>query len=396
MAGSKEWMRERENLALIMAIREASNKDPRFFDFNDKTTWKAKRAQELKIEQQRLYFLSGYIDDSHMMAVGDERTFRLLVCFVTIGVRANLLFSGEKFAFGQHLRVLGFYEDVSNMRITIPEEKLSTTIAWLREAKIAKSMCKEEFNSLVHTLVSLNLVIRRGRHHIGRFFRAMSKKWGKSYNRRGNRILITPNLKEHIDFWIGALSTSTGSELMGPKKRLRGNETWMSDACRCLDEGKPTGAGGFLPVQPGYYWSVQFHPMVEKWLKIHHLECAGCLMNSAVFGPFVKNHTMVDECDNQSVVEALQGSPPADMALGEMALKRLDLNANNNIETLQSHFPGWMNVLTDHLSRDRLEEFLKEAARRGFLNPVKLDTDASLLEFFLACATMIRDHDLPA
>jgi hypothetical protein len=71
------------------------------------------------------------------------------------------------------LRVLGFHEDVNSMRITIPEEKLRTTIAWLREAKIAKSMCKEEFNFLVHTLVSLNLVIRRGRHHIGRFFRAM-------------------------------------------------------------------------------------------------------------------------------------------------------------------------------------------------------------------------------
>ena len=179
---------------------------------------------------------------------------------------------------------------------------------------------------------------------------------------------------------------------MAPQRRLPDGASWESDACRCLDPGGVSGAGGFLPRGPGYYWREVFPDFVAKWLSIDKLECYAVLMNTAVFGGRVQNHHMYDDCDNAGVVYALDNGAPQDPVLQEMVMYRHDLKARFCIETSARHFPGWLNVCTDHLSRDRLEDFLQAAASRGYPRPVELQVDESLRAFGWSLAEMVRDH----
>lgn len=73
-------------------------------------------------------------------------------------------------------------------------------------------------------------------------------------------------------------------------------------------------------------------------------------------------------------------------------MHRHDLKSRFCLETSARHFPGWLNVCTDHLSRDRLGDFLHEAGRRGFPHPEELPVDESLKAFARSLAEMVRDH----
>ena len=75
-------------------------------------------------------------------------------CYVSTGLEIGLVFAADKFSFGLRLRELGFIEDFSRMVVTIPADKRAAVIAWLRELMQAKTVGREEFRSLVHTLVS--------------------------------------------------------------------------------------------------------------------------------------------------------------------------------------------------------------------------------------------------
>ena len=302
------------------------------------------------------------------------------------------MFAADKFCFGLRLRELGFIEDFARMVVTIPVEKREAVIAWLRELKQARTVGREEFRSLVHTLVSFQWVVKRGRARLGRFFRTMSGRWGRAFSRAGDRVVLTPGIQEHVCFWEGALLAAQGSAMMAPQRRLPDGASWESDACRCLDPGGVSGAGGFLPRGPGYYWREVFPDFVAKWLSIDKLECYAVLMNTAVFGGRVQNHHMYDDCDNAGVVYALDNGAPQDPVLQEMVMYRHDLKARFCIETAARHFPGWLNVCTDHLSRDRLEDFLQAAASRGYPRPVELQVDESLRAFGWSLAEMVRDH----
>ena len=135
-----------------------------------------------------------------------------------------------------------------------------------------------------------------------------------------------------------------------------------------------------------------FPDLVARWLSIDKLECYAVLMNTSVFGSRVANHMMYDDCDNAGVVWALDSGSPHDPVLQEMVMHRHDLKSQFSIETSARHFPGWLNVCTDHLSRDRLEDFLHEAERRGFPHPEELPVDEGLKAFARSLAEMVRDH----
>jgi hypothetical protein len=179
------------------------------------------------------------------------------------------------------------------------------------------------------------------------------------------------------------------------KRHLKGPLlSWMSDACRCLDEGKPSGAGGFLPLGPGYYWSEVFDDSVVKWLNIAHLECYGVCQNAAIFGHLVEGHQMYDECDNAGVVFALNGSAPSDPVLYELSMRRFEFLAQHNMEAITRHFAGWVNGMADDLSRQNLEAFRQKAREYGFTEPIRLEFDKSLHDLLVPLAMMVRDHKM--
>ena len=96
---------------------------------NDRLQWRAARLKRVATEQQRLYALCGYIDDSHMAAVGRKRAFRLLVTFVSVSMRIGAVCAPDKFNFGQRLRELGFIEDVKQFVVILPDDKQARLIS---------------------------------------------------------------------------------------------------------------------------------------------------------------------------------------------------------------------------------------------------------------------------
>ena len=138
--------------------------------------------------------------------------------YVSTGLEVGLVFAADKFSFGLRLRELGFVEDFSRMVVTIPADKRAAVIAWLRELMQAKTVGREEFRSLVHTLVSFQWVVKRGRTRLGRFFRTMSGRWGRAFSRTGDRVVLSVGIKEHIEFWEKALVAAQGSAMMAPQR----------------------------------------------------------------------------------------------------------------------------------------------------------------------------------
>ena len=101
------WMRRREIIARKLVDEEEKRRDASgYFEVrsNDRLQWRAARLKRVTTEQQRLYALCGYIDDSHMAAVGRKRAFRLLVTFVSVSMRIGAVCAPDKFNFGQRLR----------------------------------------------------------------------------------------------------------------------------------------------------------------------------------------------------------------------------------------------------------------------------------------------------
>ena len=127
-------------------------------------------------------------------------------------------------------------------------------------------------------------------------------------------------------------------------------------------------------------------------MNIAHFEMYGCLQNPAVFGYLVERKVTYDDCENEIVYHALREDYAHDPALQIMVFERWKPLAQHDIETIPRHFPGWLNCLADHISRGRIDEFLKEAAARDFSEPVKLDPDKDLRSLLHSLACMVRDH----
>ena len=111
-----------------------------------------------------------------MAAVGRKRAFRLLVTFVSVSMRIGAVCAPDKFNFGQRMRELGFVEDVKRFVVILPDDKRARLIAWLAEVREHRSAPREEFNRLVHTLVSVAFVIPRGKLFLNRFFKVLSQR----------------------------------------------------------------------------------------------------------------------------------------------------------------------------------------------------------------------------
>ena len=300
------------------------------------------------------------------------------------------MFAAEKIHFGHRLTELGFIEDVKLMQITIPQGKREKITAWLNKLMTRESCRHDEFKSLAHTLASVSIVAVRGRHYLAQFFRVLSQRWGHAFNRKGKRVMLAQCIKDHLTKWIEIMEQAPSSVMMSRKRRIASGLSWSSDACR--EVGAPSGVGGFLPLGPGYYWFEQFTQFEIEWLNIAHLEMYGCLQNPAVFGHLVEHKVMYDDCDNEGVYHALREDYAHDPALQMMVLERWKPLAQHDIETIPRHFPGWLNCLADHISRGRIDEFLKEAAARNFSKPVELDPDKDLRAFLHTLACMVRDH----
>ena len=388
------WVDGRRQLARSIVeeeLRRLPDKEERFA-LQSEEEWTTERIAQVTTEQTRLYALCGYIDDKHGCAVGRMRGFRLLVTVLQIGIEMGAAFAPEKIGFGHRLQELGIVQDVKRMVLVIPERRRTVMIAALQQLMTAKSVGREEFNSIVHTLVSLTCVITHGRCKLGRLFQLLTAKWGRASSRRGNRIMLGDAVKEHVTWWIKELEASSGREMTIPKGRIHPTQSWESDACREI--GAKSGVAGFLPYRHGYFWRETFSPFVVQWLHITQLEFYGTLQNAAVFGPIVRDKQMFDDCDNEGVCYVTKSQSTSDPVMLEQLMERNNILAEYGIETVARHFPGWMNVVTDALSRDKMEVFREAVTKRGFdfEKLEEIPPDKSLTSLLTKLACMVRDH----
>ena len=388
------WVDGRRDLAKSLVDLELERMPDRQekFALRSEQSWYEARLEQVTREQTRLYSLCGYIDDKHGCAVGKMRGFRLLVTVLQLGIDMGAAFKPEKIGFGHRLQELGFIQDVKRMVLVIPERKRAVMIAALEQLLAAKTAGREDFKSIVHTLVSFTCVIKEGRVKLNRMFRLQSARWGLASSRRGNRIILGDAAKEDIRWWAQELKTASGCEMMVPRERIHPTRSWESDACREI--GSPSGVAGFLPYRHGYFWRETFSPFVVQWLHITQLEFYGTLQNAAVFGPIVRDKQMFDDCDNDGVCGVIKSQTTSDPVMSEMLVSRNEFLAEHNIETVARHFPGWMNVVTDALSRGNMDVFREAVTQRGYnIDEIEeILPNKSLTSLLHKLACMVRDH----
>ena len=371
------WLVAREGVACELARSEAEAYGAAGAPLSD-----AQLASSLarhRVEQQRLLSVTGYVDDKEAVAVGRERAFRWLVCFLSVCLKTGVKAAPEKSEIGRRVKNLGFYKDYERMIVVLLEEKRDRLVASLLEMLEHRTTQRAELESLAHTLVGLCFIVEGGRRRIGRLFRALGAKWSRQLRRHGDVRLVTSGMKEHLSWWIDALKASSGCAFMCKRRRVTGTISWASDASwsRSRDPGNGLpGVAGFLALGPGYYWHEVFSIDEVDAFRIHHLEMYGAVQNTATFGRLLKEHgveSMMDDMDNEAVAHALLGSCPKDPILQELFIYRLELADTFGLICTARHVPGIINVLADLLSRQRFAEFNAEARLRGWTSPVKLE-----------------------
>ena len=394
--GFRAWVDGRRALAKSIVEVEVARMDQARFALQDKSAFIAARERVVTREQTRLYALCGYIDDMHGVAVGAMRGFRLLVTFLRLGLEVSAVFAPKKLGFGHRLQELGVIEDVARMVLVIPKVKREVLAATLGQMALAKTWGREDFVSTVHSLVNLTCVIIVGRTKLGRFFQLMTAKWGRASSRRGNRIMLGVAIKADIKWWIEKLQHSSGCGMMVPQARPHPTLSMESDACREVGAKVPSGVGGFLPMGKGYFWKEQFSELVVKWLHITQLEFYGTLQNVAVFGPLLRDCEVFDDCDNSGTCWVINTQHTSDPVLLELLIMRNELLAQFNMSTVARHFPGWLNEITDALSRSKPDSFKSAVEARGFqfVDLEELKPDESLRKLLNSLACMVRDHSL--
>jgi len=112
-------------------------------------------------------------------------------------------------------------------------------------------------------------------------------------------------------------------------------------------------------VQPSLkvYWFQL--PWDEAWAPVGIMakELAPIVLSVAVWGPMLARRTVLFQCDNMSVVSALQKGSAKDVIVMQLLRSLWFFVAHHDIELTCEHIKGAANSTADHLSRCNMSHF---------------------------------------
>ncbi len=219
-------------------------------------------------------------------------------------------------------------------------ERLEALKSLLPRAREGRRLPAKQWQVLIGHLVSIGKLVWRGRMHVRPFQRQLSTYWQQNRDNPQKLVPLSPEVMDEIYWWMDERNLRRGVKLFHPGPQL----TLFTDASL-------EGWGGHLgEKQCSGVW-----PPSQQQKHINFLEMKAVQLAMREFVDDLTGKVVVVMTDNTTVLGLVknEGSTHSPQ-LSDLAREVLTWTDQHDITVIARHIPGRLNVLADHLSRNRI------------------------------------------
>ena len=244
------------------------------------------------------------------------------------------------------LEYLGFLLDTTNMRVSLPREKLNRLTGLIRSWSNRRACSKHELESLIGQLQHASAVVKPGRSFLRRMIIL-----AKSRQLPSHPIRINQGFRSDLAWWNLFLQRWNGISLMSAIGRDSPEFTVTSDAA---------GSWGCGAYSENHWFQLKWTPMAATH-SIAFLELVPIIISGLVWGKYWRGSHVLCRCDNFATVEIIQSRYSRDDNLMHLLRCLFFAEAAFNFSYIPRHLPGRLNEVADALSRNNLSPALLQA-----------------------------------
>ena len=234
------------------------------------------------------------------------------------------------------LSFLGVLLDTAKMEARLPEEKLQRLQSTIDEWMVKKKATKREILSLVGQLQHAAKVVRAGRTFVARMYSTASKVKELHFYTR-----LNASFRSDVCWWHTFLGSWNGFSLL----------RWIVSIQ--TDASGSWGCGALFDKK----WLQWQWPPSWSTAGIMAKELVPLLLSCAVWGPALSRRNVLFECDNSSVVAAVNKGSAKEAVVMHLLRCLWFFVAYYDITIIAKHIPGVANSSADHLSRCHMSLF---------------------------------------
>ena len=286
------------------------------------------------------HFLHCYLDDFVGVAPTRQAADAAYNDFTEITAQLGLALSPEKCQPpAKQLEWLGFNISVSDMRVTIPQDKLDDTLAECQTWMQKSSASRKEMQRLVGRLQHIAKCVAPARRFMSRIFAALRDA---PYQGRG----AVPNeLRSDIKWFLEFARQSNGKVLLKTVEK----EPWIIECDSSMKAG-----GAF---SKHLYYGKEYPDHITKThTNIAHLEAINLVVAMRTLAPTSPDkYKIIINTDNSASQQVLSSGAGRDPVLTACAREIWLYAASNSCEISILHKPGKELILADALSRRAID-----------------------------------------
>ena len=229
------------------------------------------------------------------------------------------------------------------MEARLPEEKLRKLQEEVSQWVGRTSARKQEILSLVGSLQHVTKIVRCGRAFVSRMYRTAAKLREMHFHTQ-----LNSEFRSDLCWWNSFLTVWNGRSLL-----RWDNNDWNPDHLIQTDASGAWGCGSFWNGQ----WLQWCWPPEWTQHNIMVKELVPIVLSCGVWGRQLAGSQVLFECDNSSVVEAVNNHYTKEQTAMHLLRNLWFFVAYFDIDVRCKHIAGVNNSTADHLSRGNLHSF---------------------------------------
>jgi hypothetical protein len=289
----------------------------------------------------------------------------------------------------QELIWLGLLFDSVRMTVSLPEDKLEKALALVQRARAARKLTRSDLDRLFGYLSYCAGVVFGGRAFLHGLRRLRYRGDSGVALAAGHRVHVSVALREDMRWWehhLRLLNGDVATPIVAPfmchedlqifldaRGGSGGIGVFFDGAFVALTgaevnerypAGVGAGPGGWAEVaSPGVRRTLSCGTVAEPSTEANHWELMAFVVLLDLFPDALRNRHVVVMSDSQSAISCVRclAASLDSPVLAHLTRCVLSRCVELNVRLLPLHIPGVENVLADHLSRDRLDEFASAA-----------------------------------
>ena len=243
---------------------------------------------------------------------------------------------------------LGIMFDTTNMRMSIPPEKVAEVreliSLWMKRSFATKKTLQQ----LLGKLLWVSKCVKFSRSFLGRLLTQLQGMHNLTDNKR---LKLSPGSKEDIIWWDRYLRRFNGVEILYPTDPLKLSLQQLLDTSALVNCGdaQMNGGGSYFGTE---YWSRPF----PAWLQadnvpIHLKEFWVVIASAWLWGDKWQGNMVYIFCDNTAVVEVLSKEKPRDPRMLELLREFLYIVCTRRFTPVFRKISTSDNYIADFISR---------------------------------------------